>query len=80
MDLHRGHPPLFGSTVLEPVSIFGVKLPKPTFPWLTLLPGHLDEALVQGEVVPDGVLDPKKTKKTRLNTSLLLQHLPVWGG
>lgn len=60
MDLHRGQPPLFVSAVLEPVGIVGVQLPKPTFPWLVLLPRHLDEGFVQGQVVPDGVLEPKE--------------------
>lgn len=54
--------PLFGGAVLELLSISGVKLPERASAWLTLLPGHLDEALVDAEVVPDGALDAKDNK------------------
>lgn len=79
VDLHWGHFPLLEGTILEPVGVLGVQLPKPPFPWFTLLPRHLDEALVQGEVVPDRVLEPKRERKPRLNAGQLPQHLPAWG-
>lgn len=59
VDLHRRHPAFFEGPVHEPVSILRVNFPEPTFPWLILLTGHLDEALVQGQVVPDGILSQK---------------------
>lgn len=56
VDLDRWHSPLLIGATQEALSVLWVNLPKTSFPGLVLLPRHLDEALVEGQVVSDGVL------------------------
>lgn len=56
VDLDRGHPPLLVGTAEEVFGVLRVDLPEAPFARLVLLPGDFDEALVERQVVSDGVL------------------------
>ncbi|XP_035522663.1 E3 ubiquitin-protein ligase TTC3 [Morone saxatilis] len=51
VDLDRRHPPLLVRTAQETLGVLRVNLPETALPWLVLLPRHLDEALVERQVV-----------------------------
>lgn len=50
------HPPAFEDTIDKHISILRINLPEASFPRLVLLSGDLFEALVEGQVVANGVL------------------------
>ncbi|TNN40560.1 Zonadhesin [Liparis tanakae] len=56
VDLDRRHPPLLVGAAQEALGVLRVDPPEASFPRLVLLPRNLDEALVEGQVVSDGVL------------------------
>lgn len=57
VDLDGRHSSLLVGTTQEALSILRVNLPETPLPRLILLPRHLDEALVEREVVSDRVLE-----------------------
>lgn len=60
--LRRCPAPFEAAAALQPLGVLGVKLPKGASARLPLLSGHLDEAFVDAQVVPDGALDVKENK------------------
>jgi hypothetical protein len=56
VEMVGGHPAALEDTVHKHVGVLGIDLPEAPLPRLVLLPGHLEEALVEGQVVADGVL------------------------
>lgn len=60
MYLHRGHPAFFESSIDQSVCILRINLPEATFSRFIFLSWYLDEALIQGQVVPNGILKFKR--------------------
>ena len=61
-------PPLLEYTIHQGICIFRVEPPEAALAWLVFAARHLEEALVQRQVVTDGVLwKPKYTIIVRLN-------------
>lgn len=55
-------PSLLEYTVHKRVGVLRVQLPETAFAWLVLAARHFQEALIEGEVVADGILERGKTK------------------
>lgn len=76
VDLDGRHPSLLVGTAQEALSVLRVDLPETPLPWLVLLPGHLDEALVERQVVSDRVLQKCKFEYEIL-VAMSIKHLLI---
>lgn len=56
IEVSGRHSPTLEDAVDEHVSILGINLPEASLAWFILLSGHFHEALVERQVVADGVL------------------------
>lgn len=67
VDPHWGHSPFLVGATQKTLGILWVNFPEAALPRLVFLPRNFDEALVERQVVADGVL--KKTSRRSLAPS-----------